>query len=92
MWKTKELGIEYAEDKAALGAKTRDSKITNLDRDEMKKEWNSRLTEDEKEIINNAKDSTSNNQKAILPSEALDYSLSHNLARKSVVSEKKLLI
>lgn len=90
--KAKELGLEYAEDKAALGAKTRASKIENINRDEMQQEWRGRLTEREENLIHSAKNSTNGDDLKITPEQALDYSIAHSLERKSVVSEKELLV
>ena len=91
--KAKELGIIFADDKGALGAKTRVQKRKDLDRVELKKTWKSRLTEKELHLVNNAKNSPpSDGGSSITPDEALEYSLSHNLERKSTVSEKDIYI
>ena len=90
--RARELGITYAEDKAALGAKTRSGKDGNLDRDAQKKEWLNRLTKSEAGLVWGAKNSTNSNQKLLNPEQALDYTIAHSLARKSVVSEKEFLM
>jgi len=71
--KARELGLEYAEDKAALGAKTRASKIENIDRNEMRGEWQSRLTEKEEDLIYSAKNDAyddNRDEKQITPEQA----------------------
>ena len=103
--RAKELGLTYAEDKAQLGAKTRAKKHDNIDREELRKEWLSRLSEKELQQILTAKNSPPDGggskdekffvvekKKEISPAMALDYSLSHNLERKSTVSEKDIYI
>ena len=92
--KAKELGITFAEDKGALGAKTRVQKRKDLDREELKKMWDSRLTDKERQLVYNAKNAPSPNDggSPVTPSQALEYSLSHNLERKSTVSEKDIYI
>jgi len=101
--KAKELGITYAEDKAGLGAKTRARKRKNLDQGKLTDEWKSRLTEKELHQVFNAKNTPPNGggfsknvadekTKEISPKIALDYSLAHNLERKSTVSEKEIYL
>jgi len=91
--KAKELGLTFAEDKSMLGAKTRVQKSKDLDREELRSVWESRLTESERETVYGAKESpTEEDKNSVTPEEALDYSLAHNLERKSTVSEKDLYI
>lgn len=90
--RAKELGLEYADDKAKLGAKTRASKIENVNRDEMKLEWKSRLTKEEYLLIQNAKNDNNSDVKKVSPEQALEYSIANTLERKSVVSEKEIMM
>ena len=103
--RAKELGITYAEDKGALGAQTRAKKTKDLDRDKLYTLWKSRLTNEELELVFNAKNTPPNGgglnggkslavekKKEMTAKEALDYSLSHNLERKSTVTEKEIFI
>ncbi|MEZ4991928.1 MAG: MobF family relaxase [Saprospiraceae bacterium] len=53
--KANELGLTYAEDKGQLGAKTRASKRTGYDKEDIRLQWRSRLSEKELELIQNAK-------------------------------------
>lgn len=92
--KARELGITSDKGKDQLGAKTRVHKNKNLDREELKNEWFKRLSPAEIKLIENAKTSVSGGNddgKKITPKEALEYSLSHNLERKSTTSEKELI-
>lgn len=103
--KAEKLGLTYQEDKAELGAKTRASKRTGFDRDELAMQWRSRLTDQERELIANAKGdpvSDGNNRaerdRAIenkkdktAEKESVDFAWNHSLERKSVVSEKEIM-
>ncbi len=53
--KSEALGLSYAEDKAELGAKTRASKRTGYDKEDIRMQWRSRLSESERELIRSAK-------------------------------------
>lgn len=100
-----ELGLTYDSDKAELGAKTRASKRTGFERDELAMQWSSRLTDAERELIAKAKSSPNdgsdggserafaieNKKDKMTERECVDYSLDHALERKSVVSEKELM-
>ena len=104
--KAESLGLTYEEDKAALGAKTRASKRTGFDREELAMQWRSRLSEEEKELVANAKSNPSTNDdnrtersRAIenkkdkaAEKESVDFALDHSMERKSVVSEKEIMI
>lgn len=92
--KAKELGITSDKQKDQLGAKTRVHKNKNLDREELKNEWLNRLSKEEIKLIENAKTSVSggnDDSNKITAKEALEYSLSHNLERKSTTSEKEVI-
>ena len=103
--KAASLGLTYEQDKADLGAKTRASKRTGFDREELAMQWSSRLTEAEKELIANAKTPPSdssdgrserdfaieNKKEKSAERESLDFAFSHTLERKSVVSEKEVM-
>ena len=103
--KAEKLGLTYKEDKAELGAKTRASKRTGFNRDELAMQYRSRLSEEEKVLIANAKQqagtggdkptkSARANEKEkdwMTAKESVDHALDHSLERKSVVSEKELM-
>ncbi|MEL6659544.1 MAG: MobF family relaxase [Bacteroidota bacterium] len=103
--KAAELGLTYEEDKAELGAKTRAGKRTGYNREELHQEWTSRLNESELDLIHNAKQDTSSGsaitperanaiekKKEMPPDEAVSYALNHALERKSVATDKELMI
>jgi conjugative relaxase-like TrwC/TraI family protein len=104
--KIDELGLTYAEDKAAVGAKIRASKRTGYDKEDIRLQWKSRLSEKEMELVFNAKKSNNDpsggssfgfadekkKQGAFTSKDALDFALDHCLERKSTVTEKELMI
>lgn len=103
--KAEELGLSYASDKAELGAKTRANKRTGFDKEDIRLQWRSRLTEKELELIHNAKGDPPKNdggslrelefatekKKGGIAKESLEHAISHALERKSVTSEKELM-
>ena len=101
--KAKELDLNFAEDKAELGAKTRANKRTGYDKEQIHTEWTSRLTEKELQLIQYAKKEPTDKggsggsaiekkKDRISAKEVLDFALVHSLERKSVVEEKELFI
>lgn len=98
--KAEEMGLTYAEDKAELGAMTRESKRTGYNKEDIRMQWRSRLSEKEVELIASAKGeppaggvgpAVEKKKRKVNAKEALDYALDHALERKSVVEEKELL-
>lgn len=91
--KAKDLGLEFAEDIAAIGAKTRVNKRTGISKTDLEKEWIARLTPQEWQLIQNAKGNTKNtgwdesNQAGL----AMEYALKHCLERKSVAGYYELM-
>lgn len=81
--------------KAALGAKTRSSKRKGLSKEELREYRLSLLSEQELEVINQAKGSVNraSEKNKGLPSarEAVDFAIEHGLSRKSVIEHKELL-
>jgi conjugative relaxase-like TrwC/TraI family protein len=53
--KAEELGLENDKQKDQLGAITRESKRNGYDKEDIRKQWHSRLSEKEMELIENAK-------------------------------------
>lgn len=53
--KAKELGLTYPEDLGELGSLTRENKRTGYDKEDIRLQWRSRLSEKELELIDNAK-------------------------------------
>jgi conjugative relaxase-like TrwC/TraI family protein len=99
--KAEEMGLSYADDKGKLGAMTRANKRTGQDKEDIRLQWRSRLSEKELELINSAKSepppsggdglAIENKKDRITAKEVINYALDHALERKSVVSEKELL-
>lgn len=58
--KAEALGLTYSNDKAELGAKTRENKRTGYDKQDIRLQWRSRLSEKELELINSAKNTSGN--------------------------------
>lgn len=91
-----EKGLTSDKEKDGLGALSRESKRKGLSPEEQKKEWLSRLSEGEKDGLNNLqKKSFAVEKKKEFKLEeaekALDYSVNHHLERKSVSSDKEIL-
>jgi conjugative relaxase-like TrwC/TraI family protein len=89
-----ELGIEDAEAKAELGAKTRDRKVKDLTFPELQAEWRARMTPQELGQLGAVEKRLGGD--AIPPDNesarrALDYAVGHAFERKSVVPERQLL-
>jgi conjugative relaxase-like TrwC/TraI family protein len=100
-----EKGITSDKEKDGLGALTRQSKRKGLSPEEQKKEWLSRLSEGEKDNINNICLKASGQSsltvekkkdslvwgKNIEAVKAVNYAIDHHLERKSVTTEKEIL-
>jgi len=84
------LGITDAKTKGKLGARTREKKNEDeASLSDLRKEWNSRLTDEEREGLRKAR---SGQETSTLPAgQAMDYALSHVFEKKSAVPEKELL-
>lgn len=103
----KQMGIKDEKVLNDLGAYTRENKRTGYDKEDIRLQWRSRLSEKELALIHSAKDYQKDNNlakgrlgfahavekiKKVSPSQALNYALEHTLERKSVVSHKELSI
>ena len=81
--------------KANIGARTREAKRSNVDGNKELEEWQSRLSEDERKRLEGLKRSEFvegvEKDRIAEAGKALEYSLQHNLERKSVVSDKEIL-
>lgn len=86
-----ELGITYAEDKAQLGAKTRQGKARDLSYGELKSTWDSWLTPEERDALHGSSGNGRTPGGGVTARQAVDYALAHSYERRSVVSEKQLL-
>jgi conjugative relaxase-like TrwC/TraI family protein len=87
----RERGIEDPEEKAKLGGLTRERKDKSLSRNELRAEWDNRLTPEERQAIL----AVSERQGTGLPEQrdaaAVDFAVRHEFAKEAVVPEKKLL-
>jgi conjugative relaxase-like TrwC/TraI family protein len=92
--KARELGLDDAKAKDALGAKTRLHKAKDMTMPELRAEWRSRLTPEEQDAIEKVEkllgsDARPNDDNAA--TRAVDYAIAHEFERKSVVPERTLL-
>jgi len=90
--KAEELGISDPDRKAELGAETRDRKSFALGWEDLRKEWNARLTDDEREALA----AVHRRERVFARPErgeglAVDYAIEHSFTRDAVVPERKLL-
>jgi conjugative relaxase-like TrwC/TraI family protein len=84
------LGIDDAASKSKLGRRTREAKNKDKSMEELRKEWDSRLTVDERVAIRTAGSGWEKGDAAITPEEAKQYALDHSFQNASAVSEKRL--
>lgn len=91
--KIRELGLEYAEDKARVGAKTRASKRSGLGREALRAQWAGRLSPEEKRLVREAKKTrpAGDGDEGGAVRGAVDHALLHALERKSVVGHNELM-
>ncbi len=87
-----EKGITNPDRKAELGAETREKKGASLGWESLRKEWNSRLTEKERDGLA----AVHRREEAVAKPErceklAVDHALEHSFVREAVVPERKLL-
>jgi len=90
----KQMGIVDPAAKDELGAKTRESKRKDLTSDELRAEWNGRLTEDERNGLEAVKDNIGSPgiaENDRIAREAVELAIDHCLERSSVVPERKIL-
>ncbi len=88
----REKGITDTEEKARLGAKTREKKGESQSLDALRAEWKGRLTEDERKAIKDVLTRKQNPSEArISVRGAVDHSLWHGFERSSVVEDRRLL-
>ncbi len=88
----KERGIDDPDRKAELGALTRESKNDKLSWDALRKEWNERLTEEERNVISTIRDrDKSAHRLEFGEARAVDHAIEHSFVRDAVVAERKIL-
>ena len=84
-----ELGITDAAQKDKLGATSRKRKDHKLSMDDLRQEWDSRLTDEERDAIMNA--CNGGGASWISVEDALDHSVWKSFERRSAVSERALV-
>ena len=85
------LGIDDAKAKGELGRKTREKKSkTPASMSELRAEWDSRLTQQERLAIQTAGSGWAKGDDPITPGQAKEYALEHSFQNASAVSEKRL--
>lgn len=89
--RAKEEGITDAKEKAALGARTRNKKNKSVQNKNLHDLWKDRLTPEELQIIQNAKEAKKEETEKISAKEAVDKALNHFLERNSAIPEKRVL-
>ncbi|HKQ49872.1 MAG TPA: MobF family relaxase [Phycisphaerae bacterium] len=92
--KAREKGITSAEVKGELGAKTRERKRKDLTFDELRREWNGRLSSEELAALESVKGRLGRASIAEddrLAGEAVARAVEHSFERSSVVPERRLL-
>jgi conjugative relaxase-like TrwC/TraI family protein len=82
-------GITDAKQKSGLGRKTRNAKNADLTIEQLRAEWNKRLTDEDRLALQRAK--SVGKAEAITPEQALKHATEHCFERASVVREKQLL-
>ncbi|MEL6929215.1 MAG: MobF family relaxase [Cyanobacteria bacterium J06600_6] len=92
-------GLTWAEDKAKLGARTRNNKNRSVSQTKQVQHWQGRLTLQERFSIHSAKGTevtisglaVEKEGEEISAARAIDQSLQHYMERKSAVTEKQVL-
>jgi len=84
--------IKTPEGKHALGAKIRENKKSNVKRDALRREWNTRLTHEERVALAEVVGGKHGNAGGapISAKQAMDHAVEHVFERVSVTSEKRL--
>ncbi len=87
-----ERGITDPDRKAELGAATREKKDKTLAWDELRTQWESRLTDAERKALAETKRrDVPYARPAGMEAESVDHAIDHSFTRESVVPERKLL-
>jgi conjugative relaxase-like TrwC/TraI family protein len=92
--KAREMGIEDAEAKAELGAKTRERKQRNLSMPELHDAWRSRMSPQEIDALAALARRVGGDAEPVdenASARALDFAIAHAFARQSAIPERELL-
>ncbi len=85
-----EKGVTDAVGKHAIGYYGREHKNKDVGKAELRKEWNARLTDDERSALSDATHGRAKGDGGYTAEEAKEYALAHSFQNASAVSEKKL--
>lgn len=88
--KSAELGVTDEKAKHKLADKLRESKKNDLPEDELFKDWQGRLTEQEKAALQKVRDRQIPLGREISARESVDYAVNHLFQREDVITERKL--
>jgi hypothetical protein len=88
--KAAEKGIVDPVGKHALGYYGREHKTLDQGKAELRAEWASRLSPEERKALDNVIAGGGNSGHEITPAEAMSYSLDHSFERVSAISERRL--
>jgi len=92
--KARELGLENAEAKSELGAKTRSRKQKDLSMPELEQAWRERMTPSEIAALESLASLVGGDSEPVDPSAAvrgIEYAIGHEFERNSVVPERTFL-
>ena len=89
--KAAKKGVTTAEGKHAIGYRNRENKKAGVSKPQLRREWNERLTQDERVALAQAMGSGGGGTGGgISATAAMDYAMEHCFERASVTSEKRL--
>ncbi len=92
--KAREMGIDDAEAKSELGAKTRERKATSLTFAELQDTWLARMDDEERAALHRLEQKLGGDAEPVdanASARAIEYAKSHVFERKSVVPERQFL-
>jgi conjugative relaxase-like TrwC/TraI family protein len=88
--KAAESGIVTPEGKHAIGYYGRENKNKGVGRGELRREWDARLSDEERAALRRAVAGGNGGDGPVTPAQAMDYAVGHSFERASVVSDKRL--
>lgn len=88
--KAAEKGINAPDGKHSIGYYDREHKNTGMGKSELRAEWDSRLSDDERSALADALHGRAKGDRAYTADEAKEYALEHSFQKASTVSEKRL--
>ena len=88
--KAKELGITSAKQKDGLAASTRERKLKDIEKSELRELWDRRISVEERSAIQNVRSVVAGGPK-ISEMKAMGFAVQHCYERASIVTDKELL-